>query len=187
MHARMRLQVAAALIVAGCGTVRSTTAPNTDLRKYSIYSLVRWPGRVESMTEQTVDSSLRGSLAARGLTEATPGQAPDFLVRYRLTTQQPLSVEPVGYGLNATATQDVSGYTRGTLVIEFIDPRTNQTFWRGTANDVVNRPDSPDSGTISRIVRQIVSRYPTLKAGSPGMDSPSSPAAPKTAATSARR
>ena len=165
MGARMKFPVVAVLVVAGCGAAaRSTTAPNASLARYRTYSFVPWQGRVESLTEQTLDSSLKVSLAAKGFTEATAGQAPDLLVRHELTTDQPLYVEPIGYGLNATGTEDVSGYTEGTLIIDFIDPETNRIVWRGTANDVVNRPASPDSHYLSRVVRRIVSRYPSTTA-----------------------
>jgi hypothetical protein len=168
MGAEMRLRVAALLVVAGCGgTVRSTTAPKADLARYRTYSFVHSPGRVESITEQTLDSSLKHSLAAKGFTEAAPGPPPDFLVRHQLTTQEELYVEPIGYGLNATGDEDVSGYTEGTLIIDFIDPRTKQIFWRGTADDVVNRPASPDTGTISKVVGRIVARYPSTIVAAP--------------------
>jgi Domain of unknown function (DUF4136) len=112
------------------------------------------------MTEEALDEALRVSLAARGLTEAPPGVTPDFVVRHQLTTQHGLSVEPIGFGLNATGTQDVSGYTEGTLIIDFIDAKTRQIFWHATANDVVNRPASPDRRYLGQIVGRIVSTYP---------------------------
>lgn len=176
MRARVSV-VALIFIVAGCGaTIRSTTAANADLAKYRTYSFITPPsqaaGHAESIADQTINSSLKQDLAAKGLTEAAPGQKPDFLVGHRVKMQEKLDVEPdgfygYGYGMYGLGGSDVTEYTEGTLIVDFIDPQTKQVFWRGTGSQVVNHPESPNTGKISKVVGQIVDRYPATMAAAP--------------------
>jgi hypothetical protein len=171
MRAGMSSSVAALVFVAaGCGaTIRSTTASNADLAKYRTYSFFTSPakaGQAETIVDQTINSSLKEGLAAKGLTEVAPGQAPDFLVAHHVKTQQKLDVEP-GYGFYGFGGTDVTQYTEGTLIVDFIDPQTKQVFWRGTATDVVSHPESPNTGKLSKVVGQIVDRYPSAIAAAP--------------------
>jgi hypothetical protein len=46
------------------------------------------------------------------------------------------------------------------LIVDFIDPHTNQVFWRGTATDIVNNPNSPDLGKLDAAVTKLVKQYP---------------------------
>jgi hypothetical protein len=172
MRAGMSFSVMALVFVAaGCGaTIRSTTASNADLAKYRTYSFFTSPATAaqpETIVDQTINSSLKEGLAAKGLTEAAPGQTPDFLVAHHVKTQQKLDVEPMGYGFYGWGGTDVTQYTEGTVIVDFIDPQTKQVFWRSTASDVVNHPESPDTGKLSKVVGQMVARYPSAVAATP--------------------
>jgi hypothetical protein len=161
--------VALMIIATGCGaTIRSTTASNADLAKYKTYSFYTPPsktGQAQTIADQTIESSLKQSLAAKGLTEAAPGQNPDFLVAHHVKEQQKLDVDTLGYGFYGwPGGADVTQYTEGTLIVDFIDPQTKQVFWRGTATAVVNHPESPDTGKIAKVVGQVIDRYPSMVA-----------------------
>lgn len=167
MRAEMKVAVGALILVAaGCGaTIRSTTASNADLTRYKTYSFSKPPakaGQPESIVDQTIDSSLKEDLAAKGLTEATPDQNPDFLVAHHVKTQEKMDVEEVDYGFYGgwPGGADVTEYVEGTLIVDFIDPKTKQVFWRGTATSVVNHPESPDIPKLEKVVGQVVDRYP---------------------------
>jgi hypothetical protein len=153
----------AALALGGCGaSIQSTVAPNANLARYRTYAFYTPPyreGQVETIADQTIRSSLRQDLAEKGLTEATTGE-PDFLITYHVMKQQRLDVAAVGYGFWAWPGASVTSYTQGTLVVDFIDPKTRQVFWRGTATGVLNHPHTPNLAKLDRVVSQVVSRYP---------------------------
>jgi Domain of unknown function (DUF4136) len=156
--------VAALLMVTGCGaTIHSSTASNADLAKYktfSFYTPSYKQGKPASIADQTIRSALEQDLAARGLTKATT-EKPDFLVSYHVKEQQRLDADTVGYGFwGWNGPVAVTEYTQGTLIVDFIDPQTNQVFWRGTATDVVSHPESPNTAKLNKVVAQIVDRYP---------------------------
>jgi hypothetical protein len=55
----------------------------------------------------------------------------------------------------------VNEYTQGTLFIDFIDPKTNQVFWRGTASAVVNHPENPNGKKLASAVDKVMKKYPS--------------------------
>jgi hypothetical protein len=175
MRPRFRLFAVAtplvALVAAGCGaTIRTTVAPNANLQQYRTFAFYVPPdqqGKPESMVDQTIRASLRSDLAAKGITEAEGG-APDFLISTHVKTQQKLEVWSSGYGYwGGWGGTNVSQYTQGTLIVDFIDPHSKQVFWRGTASDVVNHPESPDLNRLGNVVGEMVSKYPNVMAAAP--------------------
>jgi Domain of unknown function (DUF4136) len=171
---KTRLAALAALLAlsVGCGaTVHSSIAPNANLGQYRTFAF-KMPryhaGQPETPAEQELRSTLRNDLALKGLTEAAPGQQPDFLISYHVKQQQKIDVDTVGYGFGWWGgPADVYTYTEGTLIVDFIDPRTNQAFWRGTASDVVNHPYSPDLAKVDKAVAKLVNQYPAQMAAMP--------------------
>ena len=157
---------------AGCSgiTANSNTAPGVSLGNYRTYAWHQAPsGEMQTVGEQEVRSALARQLAQKGLMPATT-QPPDFLVAYHATTQQKVNVTPgygygYGYGYGrwgygASGFPDVTTYTEGTLIVDFIDPKTNQVFWRGTAQGVVRHPDNPDPQRIDTAVAKLMKQYP---------------------------
>jgi hypothetical protein len=129
-------------------------------------------GQAETPAEQQLRATLSRDMAQKGLTEAGPGQQPDFLVAYYVKTQQKLDVYNTGYGYGYGYGWGFGGptvyqYTEGTLIVDFVDPRTNQSFWRGTASDVVNHPETPDMGKLDSAVAKLVKQYPSQVAAAP--------------------
>jgi hypothetical protein len=166
MNTRSLLHLAAVLLIAGCGaTVRSTVAPNANLGQYHTYSFFT-PGyranTPETPAEQQLREALRSNLTQKGLTEAPAGVQPDFEIAYHVKEQQKLDVNTVGYGFwGWYGGTYVTSYTEGTLIVDFIDPRNNNVFWRGTASDVVNNPATPDLNKLDKAVAKLVNQYPT--------------------------
>jgi hypothetical protein len=168
---RDALAAALVVLVAGCGpTIRSSVSGNVNLSQYRTYAF-RTPtyrqGHPETLAEQTIESTLRQDLAMRGLTEASAN--PDFFVSFHVKTQQRLSTTSVGYGFwgYGYGPATVTEYTQGTLIVDFIDARTMQVFWRGTATDVVNHPATPNLAKVEKAVSEIVNRYPAQMAAAP--------------------
>jgi Domain of unknown function (DUF4136) len=162
--------LAVATVGAGCGaTINTTVAPNANLQQYRTFAFYVPPdkqGQPESVMDQTIRSSLRNDLAAKGMTEAENG-SPDFLISYQVKTQQKLEVYSTGYGYWGWPGTSVNQYTQGTLIVDFIDPHAKQVFWRGTASAVVNNPESPNLDKLGKVVGDMVNKYPNVMATSP--------------------
>lgn len=163
------LSAALLFALAACSgiTANSNLAPGTNLAQYRTYA---WhtgtSGQAESIAEQQVRSSLQAQLAERGMTLATT-QPPDFLVAYHGKKQQKVDVYPGGYGYwgyGWGGFPDIQTYTQGTLIVDFIDPKTNRVFWRGTASGVLDNPNNPNMQKIDTAVAKLMQQYPTQMA-----------------------
>jgi len=155
--------------VAACSgiTANSNIAPGTNLAQYRTYA---WhsgvSGQAESIGAQEVRSALQAQLAEKGLQLTTTGN-PDFLVAYHGKKEQKVDVYPGGYGYwgyGWGGFPDVQTYTQGTLIVDFIDPKTNKVFWRGTASGVLDDPNNPNLAKIDTAVAKLVQQYPTQMA-----------------------
>jgi hypothetical protein len=170
MRSCIRLLSTALLFAAGaCSgiTANSKIAPGTNLAQYRTYGWHNQQTGTESIGEQQVRSALQTQLAQKGLTLATTAP-PDFLVAYHAKKEQKVQVYPGGggywgygyWGYGWGGYPDIETYTQGTLMVDFIDARTNKVFWRGTASGVLDHPDNPDIQKIDTAVAKLVQQYP---------------------------
>ena len=170
---------ATAFVLAACSTVTVTTDYDkaTAFGKYRTYSLAPAAnGRTLSPTsEAALRGSLRSSLAARGLTE-TSGRGNLSVVRH-VFTQEKVEVNQYtdwGYGYGAWPYRygyygfwpgmprtytDVTQYTQGTLVLDFVDTKTGKLVFRGVGRAIVGSPET-NARRIQEAVEKIVSAYP---------------------------
>lgn len=110
------------------------------------------------LTHTRIIKAIQNQLAQAGLIENS--SSPDLWVTYHASSKQDVRVDTTmynyGYGSSwywdpywpsaygsgfVTGSQQVVTYTRGTLVVDIWDAKTNKLVFRGTAEDIV--PDSP--------------------------------------------
>jgi hypothetical protein len=153
----------AALFAVGCGaTVNSSLSPTANVGQYRTFAFYSSPykqGKPESLADQQIRAAITQSLTGKGLHEATGG-APDFLISYHVVEQQKLEANDIGYGYWGFGGVDLTTYTQGTLVVDFIDPQTHKVFWRGTASQMVNDPQNPNQQKLEAAVVKLMNRYP---------------------------
>jgi hypothetical protein len=116
-----------------------------------------------------LQSSLRSSLAGRGLKEA--GNNSDLYIVPTVFTQEKLNVMPGGgytfypssYGRYRMGTRtlnaEVQQYTEGTLVIDFVDRKTHKIVYRGLGQAAVGSTER-NANAIQEAVNKIVAAYP---------------------------
>jgi hypothetical protein len=171
----------AACALSACSTVTVTTDydHSAPFAKYKTYSLAPAAhGQALSPTsEAALRDSLRAELAKRGLGEATGGKADLAIVRH-VFLQDKVSVQqytdwgygyhggwPYGagyYGMWAGAPMtyvDVSQYTQGTMILDFVDTHTKKLVFRGRGSAVVGGPES-NAAKIREAVAEMVAAYP---------------------------
>jgi hypothetical protein len=168
MRTLLALSIAAGLAVAsGCSeiSVNSRLAPDANLSQYRTFAFVPPASGQEqpmTITSQAIEGALTQDLSDKGITPAQPGTQPDFLIGYHVMERQKLDVNYWGY----FAYPDVYSYTEGTIMIDFVDPKTHRVFWHGTASGAVQNPGSPDPQRVADAVGKVVNKYPySLVAG----------------------
>lgn len=183
MKSKIPLLLAAALagLFASCSPVTVTTDYDTSapFKKYRTYALAP-AAKGQSLSpssEAALRDTLRTDLAKRGLTEKTSGK-PDIAIARHAFTQDKLSVQEytdwgynVGgawpyrygyYGAWAGAPRtyvDVSQYTQGTLILDFVDTKTNKLVFRGTGSAMVGNPNA-NADRIREAVIRIAAAWP---------------------------
>ncbi len=67
-----------------------------------------------------------------------------------------------GYSGHMMATTRTYEYTRGTLIIDALNPRDNKIVWRGVARDVLKEYDTPQErrAYITKVIQNIMLEFP---------------------------
>jgi hypothetical protein len=134
-----------------------------------------------SITNQALRQDLQQAFVARGYSPAT--QSPDFLVaiyagtkeKFNTTYWDPGPFYRYGYwGFRdrwawpyygwAPTERQVQEYTQGTVVIDVIDPATNQLVWRGQGTANVNNAPPQYIKEAAEAVDKVVSKFPAAGA-----------------------
>ena len=154
-------------LLGGCVTVGATKSPNANLAQYRTFAWMptteAYPKQLafeRSPAGQVVKNQIGNDLAAKGLSEVAAN--PDFLIAYHTKLEQKTDVTDWGYGgFYWGGPVSVDQYTQGTLFIDFIDPKTKEVIWRGTATAIVDNPDMPNTHKLAGAVDKVMKRYPS--------------------------
>ena len=117
------------------------------------------PLAADSLNNGRIKTGLESQLVANGFRMDTEDS--DFVIAYYVTTKNKLSVQDYGYGLPRWfGSRDirVNQYSEGTLMVDFIDARTNQVVWRGRASGTLEMKgvDKKISKSTEKLIKQFV-------------------------------
>ena len=117
------------------------------------------PLAADSLNDGSIRTGLESQFIANGFHMET--EKADFVIAYYVKTKNKLSVQDYGYGpprwfggRDIRVNQD----TEGTLMVDFIDARTNQVIWRGRAVGTLDLKgvDKKISKSTEKLVKQFV-------------------------------
>jgi hypothetical protein len=162
----------AAMLAAGCGSGITTgydfdpTYPFDSVATYD-WMPVTVSAQVGELRVRRLMTAFDDELQRMGMRKVE--SSPDFRIKLHGSTKQRTDVSTYGYSYGrrwggATAV-DVNTYTEGTMIFDFVDSETNEVFWRGTANKIVDAGASPDKQekTFAQVARQVLSHFPPDK------------------------
>lgn len=125
---------------------------------------------IDTLNEGRVKRAVNNQLEAKGL-EMTSSN-PDFLIAMHLGKEQKVNVQDWGYayasraryrgGYGKPAGVDVQQYTEGTLILDFIEPKSKHFVWRGTAKTPIDSATTPEKREklITAAVQKIFQKFP---------------------------
>lgn len=159
-------------LLAGCVpmTVQHDYDPDVDFSRYRTFTWMPVPENAETVKanlsgpflEKRIRKSVVEALAAKGY--ARTDDAPDFLVAYYLNykSKTDVNVQARGYGYWGPRTLDVNQYKEGTLILDFVDPQTQELIWRGWSISALQPGHSPleEQELLDIAVSQILKRFP---------------------------
>ena len=103
-------------------------------------------------------------MAPKGFRETT--QDPDFLVAFHTGVQDKTDVQSWGYGYGywgmGGGGVSTINYQEGTLILDFINPKTKKLIWRGVGKKVVSQKATPEKREkgINDAVEKILNQFP---------------------------
>ena len=113
-----------------------------------------------------LEGAVEKHLASRGWTLAS-SDTPDILIHYHANVRQRIDVNRIDQQYGSCYATDcdirVMEYEAGTLVLDFVDARTNRVVWRGWAqnsmNGIFDHPDRMER-MINEAVERMLARLP---------------------------
>jgi len=160
---RRFLTLALLPLLAGCSSLRFAKDwdREVDFEFYRTYEFARSPeqDRTGPETSNTtfLDKRIKRAIADRlekkELRAAPQGERGDLVVVYRMNLRDVVDVYGYGYG----STQ--STWKEGTLVIDFVDRRTDAVVWRGWAEGMRAEVGHSEE-QIFAVVGKILSGFP---------------------------
>jgi hypothetical protein len=181
MRGKLYLAAVVPLLAAGCISVSAQKAAGVNLHTFRTFAFKEPPPADSkqvafdrSPAGQTIRNQVTNDLRNKGLVEAAPGQQPDLLIAYHSRLRREWEYTDWGYGPGwglgwggYYGSPMLTSYLEGTIIIDFLDPRTHTVVWRGTASAVVDNPDNPDTSRVSKAVDKVIKKYPVQLASAP--------------------
>ena len=176
--------------VAGCATYTVNSDYDADF-DFSALKTFNWTSDSQPETgEPRIDNPLLNSkvrsavnqtLASKGYEKVT-SDAADFLVQYHIAieeksdimtvdtaypaagpTAMPGGFNAIGYSAGYRRAESyVVNYEEGTLLIDIVDPKSEQLIWRGSVQKVVEPSTSPEkkNANINKAVQKALKAFP---------------------------
>ena len=133
--------------------------PGVDLTKYKTYAWSQKTASPNPIISQMIMSSVEAQLTAKGLTKVSTD--PELTVVVFGSTESDMHVSNPSWApsLNSIATGVVVGsqsflVTKGTLVIDMEDAKTEKSVWRGQATQTLEHGPTGDRARDAKMVEK---------------------------------
>lgn len=170
-----RLAVLALLAAAvGCSTLQISTdyAPGTDFSKYRTFTIKEGNPPKNQIAADRVKNALAAALEAKGLKALPEGGDLNVFTHFRAGEETQLNTTGYGYGGwggwrwgGGMQTTTVEKIPTGTLVVDFVDAKTNNAVWRGIAKDEISTSATPEERNkkVADVFRALFENFPPKK------------------------
>lgn len=113
----------------------------------------------DTLNDGRIRKGLESQLTSSGFRMET--EKSDFVIAYYVTTKNKLNVQDFGYGPPRWfGSRDirVNQYSEGTLMVDFIDAKSNQVIWRGRASGTLEMKgvDKKISKSVEKLIKQFL-------------------------------
>jgi len=177
------------LVLARCSTV--LVSEDFDRRApFTTYKTFNWMPKPEKMPENAraaiernpllgkrIEDITNGILADKGMTMTS--QSPDLLINYYVGFKERVDITGWGYFYGPRwgyywpylGPYDDYTYTEGTLVLDFVDAKTNELVWRGVGDKALYdyyygaTVRSFNDRDLSKILTKMLAQYPPTRYG----------------------
>lgn len=130
-----------------------------------------------TLVQQRIHRAVDYQLSRRGFRRAEAPRAADFLVAYNVITEKQLEAQTyhtgyggyrggyygrgggIGVGVSQT---EIREYEVGTLLLDFVDPKTKALLWRGEAKARLDPNQTPErrDALVNEAVSKLLDQFP---------------------------
>jgi len=166
--AALALAVAFGALTLACSTM--TTAVDYDhtinWSQFHTFQLAPGTQSPETFTQKRIDDGITAALTSKGWTVASSN--PDVLVYSHvvLSAEKQWTAQSMGGfgyrgwgGMGGMATATQTNIPIGTIIVDMVNPKTHEMFWRGTAQDQVTGTGA-DKGQVQEAMAAIFKNFP---------------------------
>ncbi len=152
------------IFAAGCSSISVTHDydPQADFSSLRTFAWLPFPKtvKVNDLAVKRVQDAVTRELEAKGLQKNT--QNSDFLIAMHGTTQKKVDITDWGYLGDRDV--NVRHYTEGTLVLDFVDAKSENLLWRGEAKGAIDPTASPQERTerINEAAAKLLAKFPPV-------------------------
>lgn len=172
----------ASIFIAGCASMSVNYDYDQKVNFASLKTYAWLPApqkaRANELTIKHIEFAVDKQLEAKGVKMSS--ENPDFLIAAHVTKQTKVDTEQWGYAYGSgnfshggrfsrfggapsdyefRSGTDTYVYDIGTLIIDFVDTKTRELIWRGTATAEID-PSAPQIDLINNAVAKILENYP---------------------------
>jgi hypothetical protein len=163
------------LITIGCSSVSVTSdydlyADFTKYKSFYVYTSELKGSQLETvpLVKKRVLEAIENEMQKKGFTKEDSVKA-DITIFAQANTAEKMNVNSYGYGYGYGwgpypygRNIDVSYYTQGSLIIDFVDNNKNELIWRGIGTAVIQDRGTPQEREqfINDAVTKILNQYP---------------------------
>lgn len=176
--------VGLAIAVSACGPsiqVRTLAAPELSFATLHTFRLLPTPGRRDGRpTTGSDDPMIDNSIANRAIRErvlktlqargyVSDERNPDFAVALYAAAREKLDVTVWDYGyppapgwgrFHPPPAQTVTPYTEGSVVIDLVNPRSQELIWRGEGRATLSEDIGDNIRQLADVAEKIIGRLP---------------------------
>jgi hypothetical protein len=140
-----------------------------DFSKFKTYAWVRGTPLDDELNHKRIVRAVDAQLAAKGLSMAAEGVAPDVLVAYHATFDKDLQINgfssgfgPYRFGGMRTGSATVDEILIGTLAVDIVDAKAKSIVWRGQATKEIDVKANPEKRekNINKAAEKLFKNYP---------------------------
>jgi hypothetical protein len=159
------------LAVADCSGIKVATDHNREFDFSGLRSYAWLAASPDILRDPLVDTAILDRRVKRAVDEemikrgyVRTEEDPDFYISYHFGTESQVDVSACGYHYPESPRcwgreVETYTYTKGTLVLDFVEADGLELVWRGYATGAIHDLDRMDE-TIAEAVRKVLDRFP---------------------------
>jgi hypothetical protein len=168
------LVLIACLSASGCATKIQVDTNYDPQHEFSNYRNYAWYDRVDApsqVVENRIRNAIEAALTAQGYSRVESGDQADFLLSFSAVAEQAIRPDSIssgmgyrrsGWGHSTFTAGGFREYTKGTLIIDIIEPATKNLVWRAVSSAVLYPGSSEEDKNrlVSETVAAMLDKFP---------------------------